>query len=123
MTVIDDYLEGVEASKRAALERIRRLAKEQVPDAEEVIAYQMPTLRYRGRPFLGFLAHKRHLGIYPYSGEVIEKLRDELQQFELSKGTIRVPLDAPIPESTLKRVIDCRLQLIHAQIAGKQSRT
>src|SRR5271165_2796280 len=36
---IDDYLQTIEASRRAALERIRALAHEIVPGAQEAIMY------------------------------------------------------------------------------------
>src|SRR5215510_14614606 len=114
MTVIDDYLIDIEPTKRAELVRIRALAKKLVPDAEEAISYGMPTLKYRGKPFLGFDAHKNHIGIYPYSGQVIETLKDQLHEYGLSRGAIRVPLDRPIPVNILKLVIDCRLKTIKA---------
>ena len=112
MTVIDDYLKNVDESKRKELERIRSLAKKIVPSAEEALVYGMPTLKYQGKPFLGFDAHRNHIGIYPYSGEVIETLKDQLHEYGLSKGAIRVPLDHPISENMLKQVIDCRLKQI-----------
>ena len=112
MTVIDDYLTTVEPSKRKELERIRALAKQTVPDAEEAIVYGMPTLKYQGKPFLGFDAHTRHIGIYPYSGQVVETLRDQLHGYSFSKGAIRVPLDHPISEEMLKQIIHLRLQQI-----------
>src|ERR1700730_15193956 len=99
MTLIDDYLEKVEASKRRELERIRTLAKQRVAGAEEAISYGMPTLKYQGKPFLGFDAHKNHIGIYPYSGEVVEELKDQLHDYAVSKGAIRVPLDHPLSEA------------------------
>lgn len=114
MTVIDDYLAGVEEPKRAQLERIRFLAKQIVPTAQEVISYKMPTLTYEGKPFLGFDAHKNHIGLYPYSGEVIELLKDRLKEYGTSSGAIRVPVDRPIPEALLKDLIDCRIRLIEA---------
>ena len=114
MTGIDDYLATVEPSKRKELERIRTLAKKIVPDAEEAIAYNMPTLKYQGKPFLGFDAHKSHIGIYPYSGQVIETLKDQLHDYSFSKGAIRVPLDHPISEELLKQIIHLRLKQITA---------
>jgi len=110
MTVIDDYLKNTDPSKRKELERIRMLAKKIVPDAEEAISYGMPTLKHQGKPFLGFDAHKNHIGIYPYSGQVIERLKDNLHGYGLSKGAIRVPLEKPISESTLEQIINCRLE-------------
>lgn len=111
MTVIDDYLTKVEPSKRQELERIRTLAKQTVPGAEEAIVYGMPTLKYQGKPFLGFDAHKQHIGIYPYSGQVIEELKEQLHDCSFSKGAIRVPLDHPISEELLKQIIHLRLSL------------
>lgn len=115
MTAIDKYLKRVEPSKRAELERIRSLAKKIVPNAEETISYGMPTLTYQGKPFLGFDAHKNHIGIYPYSGQVIETLKDMLREYGLSSGAIRVPFDNPISEQMLKQVIDCRLEQLKAE--------
>jgi uncharacterized protein YdhG (YjbR/CyaY superfamily) len=112
MTVIDDYLTTVEPAKRQELERIRTLAKKTVPGAEEAIVYGMPTLTYQGKPFLGFNAHKQHIGIYPYSGQVIEELTEQLHEYGVSKGAIRVPLDHPISEELLKHIIQQRLQQI-----------
>ncbi len=112
MTVIDEYLTTVDPAKRKELERIRTLAKKIVPGAEETISYGMPTLKYQGKPFLGFDAHKNHIGIYPYSGQVIEELKDHLHEYGISKGAIRVPLDHPISEELLKQIIDHRLKQI-----------
>ena len=112
MTVIDDYLTKVEIPKRRELERIRTLAKTIVPGAEETISYGMPTLKFQGKPFLGFDAHKNHIGIYPYSGQVIEELKDQLHEYSFSKGAIRVPLDHPISEELLKQLIHLRLKQI-----------
>ena len=112
MTVIDDYLLNVETSKRQELERIRTFAKKVVPDAEEAITYNMPTLKYQGQSFLGFDAHKNHIGIYPYSAQVIETLKDLLHDYGVSKGAIRVPLDHPVSEELLKQLIDCQLKQI-----------
>lgn len=114
MTVIDDYLKKVEPSKRRELERIRALGKEAVPSAEEAIAYGMPTLKYAGKPFLGFDAHKNHIGIYPFSSHVVATLKDQLDGYESSKGAIRVPLDKPISKKLLRKIITCRLTAIRA---------
>jgi uncharacterized protein YdhG (YjbR/CyaY superfamily) len=112
MGLIDDYLQRVEPSKRAQLQRIRTLAKEIVPDAEETISYNMPTLTLGGKPFLGFDAHAKHIGIYPFSGKVIPQLKDALTAYAVSKGAIRVPLDCPISKELLRLLISSRLKEI-----------
>jgi uncharacterized protein YdhG (YjbR/CyaY superfamily) len=101
-----------ESVKRAALDRIRKIAKEVVPDATETLSYGMPTMQYKGKSFLGFDAHTNHIGIYPFGGEEIEVFKDKLKDFGLSKGSIRVQYDKPIPESLLKEIIKHRIQRI-----------
>jgi uncharacterized protein YdhG (YjbR/CyaY superfamily) len=114
MTVIDEYLKKIGPSKKKALERIRDLAREIVPSAEEAISYGMPTLKYKGQPFLGFDAHKSHIGVYPFSGHIIETLKDELSEYRSTKGAIQIPLDNPISKTTLRKLIDRRLKAIRA---------
>jgi uncharacterized protein YdhG (YjbR/CyaY superfamily) len=112
MGLIDEYLQRVEPSKRAQLQRIRTLAKEIVPDAQETISYKMPTLTLGGKPFLGFDARAKHIGIYPFSGKVIPQLKDALADYAVSKGAIRVPLDSPISKELLQLLIRTRLDEI-----------
>ena len=114
MSVIDDYLKPLEPAKREQLERIRKIAKQIVPDAEDTISYGMPTLKYKGKSFLGFNTHVNHIGIYPYGGEEIEVFRDKLSEYNygFSSGAIRVPYDKPIPENLLKKIIQHRVKRI-----------
>jgi uncharacterized protein YdhG (YjbR/CyaY superfamily) len=122
MSLIDDYLENIEPSKRKELQRIRMLAKEIVPEAEETLSYNMPTLKYAGKAFLGFDAHANHIGIYPFSGQVIPQLKDELRTYAVSKGAIRVPLERPISKRLLRLVIACRLKTITSDGESKRMR-
>jgi uncharacterized protein YdhG (YjbR/CyaY superfamily) len=121
MTVIDDYLKKIESSKRKQLERIREIARQTIPDAQEVISYGMPTLKYKGKAFLGFNTHTNHIGIYPYGGEEIRILKGKLTEYKygFSSGAIRVPYDKPFPESLLKEIIKQRIKRITAQITIK----
>lgn len=112
MTIIDDYIKNFEPSAKKELERIREIALKIVPDAKEVISYNMPALTYKGKPFLGFNLHKNHIGIYPYGGEEIEKLKEKLSIYKTSKGAIQVPFDKPIAENLLKEIIQLRIKRV-----------
>jgi uncharacterized protein YdhG (YjbR/CyaY superfamily) len=112
MTIIDDYLKKIEPTKRKQLKRIRKIAKQVVPNAQEVISYGMPTLKYKGKPFLGFNAHANHIGIYPFGGEEIEIFKDKFSEYGFSSGAIRVPYDKPFPENLLKELITHRIKRI-----------
>lgn len=112
MTIIDDYLKKIEPKKRKQLERIKEIAKQVVPDAEEVISYGMPTLQYKGKSFLGFNTHTSHIGIYPYGGEEIEIFNEKLTKLKygFSSGAIRVPFNKEFPEILLKEIIQHRIK-------------
>ena len=64
---------------------------------------------------IGFDALKTHIGIYPYSGEVIEMFKDKLHAYGLSKGAIRVDPDKPIEENLLKEIILYRIKQIESK--------
>jgi uncharacterized protein YdhG (YjbR/CyaY superfamily) len=109
---MDDYLADVAEPDRAALERIRRVVKELVPQAEEGKSYGMPALRYNKRPLVGFVAAKKHLSLFPFSPAVIDALTDRLDGFELSKGTIRFTAEHQLPDDVLRDVVMLRLDEI-----------
>jgi len=109
---MDDYLADVAEPDRAALERIRRVVKELVPQAEEGKSYGMPALKYNKRPLVGFVAAKKHLSLLPFSPAVIDALTDRLDGFELSKGTIRFTAEHQLPDDVLRDVVMLRLDEI-----------
>jgi len=114
MGEVDDYLSGLDPSARAAFERVRDLAMEIVPDAEQGRSYGMAALRYQHKPLLGFLATKRHLSIFPFSPGSVEAVREELDGFDLSKGTVRFGAAAPLPDAAVRSIVRHRL----AEILG-----
>jgi uncharacterized protein YdhG (YjbR/CyaY superfamily) len=109
---MDDYLADVAEPDRAPLERIRRVVKELVPQAEEGKSYGMPALKYNKRPLVGFVAAKKHLSLFPFSPAVIDALTDRLDGFELSKGTIRFTAQHQLPDDVLRDVVMLRLDEI-----------
>ena len=109
MSEIDDYLAGIEEPDRGALDRIRRMVKETVPESVEGKSYDMPALKYNMRPLIGFVAAKNHLSLFPFSPAVIEALRDRLDGFQVSKGTIRFTADHPIPDDLVRDIVNLRL--------------
>jgi uncharacterized protein YdhG (YjbR/CyaY superfamily) len=110
MSIIDDYLKNIPAQERKELERIRTIAKSMLPGSEEVITYGMPTIKYKGKSIIAFDAHKNHIGIYPFSGRVLDKIK-ELDNQEKTKGALREKLDKLLPRSVIEKIITERLKL------------
>jgi len=105
---IDEYLAGVrDEDHRRALEKLRKQIKAAAPRAEECISYQMPAFRQNG--MLVFFGNaSKHCSFYPGS-TAIETHKDELKDYELSKGTIRFQPNKPLPAALVRTIVKERL--------------
>ena len=102
-TTVDQYLTSLTPEKRAALEQLRQTIRKAAPKAEELISYQMPAFRFHGM-LAFYAAHKNHYGLYVMS-RVAAAFKDELAAYEVSKATIKFPLDKPIPKKLVTAII------------------
>jgi uncharacterized protein YdhG (YjbR/CyaY superfamily) len=105
---IDEYIAGFPQDVQEILEQIRRTIREAAPDAEETIKYQMPTFTLKGN-LVHFAAFKKHIGFYPVPTG-IEAFRDELAVYEGGKGSVRFPLDQPIPNDLIGGIVRFRVK-------------
>ena len=106
---VDDYLAALEEPKRKALTELRQTILELVPNAEECISYGMPAYKVSGRTIAGFAAFKNHLSFLPHSGSVIDKLGDELAEYQATKGSLHFPIDRPLPRELVARLLYTRM--------------
>jgi uncharacterized protein YdhG (YjbR/CyaY superfamily) len=108
---IDEYLAGVPEPARATLSEVRAAIRSAVPpEATEAIGYRMPMFRYKGgRGLVAFAAFSQHCSFFPMSLAVMRSLRSELKNFDVSKGTIRFPLDKPLPAALVKKMVKARI--------------
>ena len=106
---VDEYVRAVEEPKRGTLETLRRTILEVVPEAEQVISYGVPAFRVRGRTVAGFAAFKTHLSYLPFSGSVLAQLGEELEGYKMTKSSLHFPVDRPLPNALVQRLIDVRL--------------
>src|SRR5580693_214699 len=104
MSIIDTYLEPLDSATRAELERIRSIAQAMLPGYEETISYGMPTIKYRGKSIIGFDTHKKHIGIYPFSSQVISEI-DELRDYSTTKGAIQEKPDQLLSDTLIEKII------------------
>ena len=105
---IDEYLAGVrDEDHRKALEKLRQQIRSAAPKAEECISYQVPAFRQNG-PLVFFGDATKHCSFYPGSA-AIEAHKEELKDYELSKGTIRFQPNKPLPAALVKTIVKERL--------------
>jgi uncharacterized protein YdhG (YjbR/CyaY superfamily) len=107
-TSIDEYISAFPEDIQEKLQNIRLTIREAAPDAEETISYQMPAFRQNGI-LVYFAAFKNHISFFPTSSG-IEKFKMDLAAYEGSKGTVKFPLDKPIPYDLISRIVKFRVE-------------
>ena len=117
---IDEYIAGFPPDVQEILAKIRLAIRNAAPEAEETIKYQMPTFMLKGN-LVYFAAYKKHIGLYPVP-RGSEQFKDELSGYEGEKGTVRFPLDKPIPFDLISRIVKFRVteNLARAEAKGKK---
>ena len=119
MPEIDDYFAGLEPPAREAFEHIRALALEVAPDAVQGTSYGMAALKYQGKGLLAFYAAKGHLSVFPCSGWAVDAVRERLEGYSTSRGTIRFTPDHPLPDDVVRDLVAAR---VHEIRHGRTSR-
>ena len=105
---IDDYIAGFPPDVQVILEEVRLAIRKAAPDAEETINYQIPTFTLKGN-LVHFAGFKHHIGFYP-SPTGIEKFKNELSAYEGAKGSVKFPLDKPLPFDLISEIVRFRVK-------------
>ena len=105
---VDQYLERVSEPARTALKKVRAIIRSVAPpDATESISYGIPTFKYKGM-LASFAAFSDHCSLFPGAGPTVE-FKNELKNFQTSKGTIRFAPDKPPSAALLKKLVKARV--------------
>ena len=104
---IDEYIATFPEEIQTILQEIRATIQAAAPDAEEKISYQMPTFFLKGN-LVHFAAFKNHIGFYP-TPSGIEGFKEEIARYQGAKGSIRFPLDEPMPLDLITRIVKMRV--------------
>ncbi len=114
---IDEYIAGFPREVQEILGKIRETIREAAPDARETINYQIPTFTLEGN-LVHFAAFKKHIGFYP-APSGIEKFKLELSAYEGAKGSVKFPLDKPIPYELIREIVAFRVEENLAKAGSK----
>ncbi len=118
---IDEYIASFPKDVQEILEKVRTTISKAAPGAKEKISYQMPTFTLNGTYLIYFAAYKKHIGLYPapFENAVFKK---ELSAYASGKGTVKFPLDKPIPFDLINKIVKSRVKgnLAKAQARGKK---
>jgi uncharacterized protein YdhG (YjbR/CyaY superfamily) len=107
-STIDGYIKLFPEPVQKKLNTLRRLIGKLAPDAQEKIAYQMPTFFLNGN-LVHFAAHTNHIGFYPTPSGIL-KFERELSKYESSKGAVQFPLQEELPLDLISRIVKFRVE-------------
>jgi uncharacterized protein YdhG (YjbR/CyaY superfamily) len=106
---VEAYLARVPEPARSSLKKVRSAVRSVAPpETTEGISYGIPMFKYQGMLF-GYAAFKNHCSLFPTSLAVMDAFKNDLKNFEVSKGTIRFPLDKPPSAALIKKLVKARL--------------
>jgi uncharacterized protein YdhG (YjbR/CyaY superfamily) len=113
---VGTYLASLPPEARRSFRELRAAIRAAAPGGVEGISYGIPVLRLDGRPLVGYAAWQRHMSLYPITAALRQVA--EGRGYETSKGTIRFPLDRPLPVDLVRRLVKARI----AKVRRKKER-
>lgn len=118
-STVDEYIRKCPKAVQPALRQLRQAIRQAAPEAEELISYQMPGYKFHGM-LIFFAAWKAHISMYPAPWTAPE-LKEEMSAYEGSKGTIKFPLDQPLPLRLITKMVQYRMKDNLQRAAAKKA--
>ena len=120
---VPEYIAAQPKEAQAVLRRVRAILRQALPDADEVIRYQIAAYQMQGATVIYFAGWKKHYSVYPANAALVAAFKDDLAPYEVNdKGTIRFPLAAPIPAKLIARIARFRAKEAAAQVKAKRAK-
>lgn len=105
---VDEYLDGAPEPHRSTLRNLRATLREVLPVASEGMSYGVPAFLIEGKAVAGYAYSKNHCSYFPHSGSILPAMAAELTSYSWSKGTLRFPIDQPLPQALVARLVEAR---------------
>jgi uncharacterized protein YdhG (YjbR/CyaY superfamily) len=103
------YLAGLPAPARKRMKEMRDAIRAASPRAIESFSYGIPGFRLAGRVLVWYAAFRFHTSLYPMTDAIRRAHAAQLKDYQVSKGTVRFPLDRPLPASLVRKLVRARV--------------
>jgi uncharacterized protein YdhG (YjbR/CyaY superfamily) len=109
------YLAAQPPHARAVLKQIREAIRSVAPDAVDSFSYRIPGVKLEGKALVWYAGFRQHTSLYPIGDAIRGRHAAQLEGLETSKGTVRFPLDAPLPVTLVKSLVNARVDEIRSR--------
>jgi uncharacterized protein YdhG (YjbR/CyaY superfamily) len=93
---VRQYIDALPSDVQDVVIDIRAAILQDVPGAEEKLAYGIPTVTLAGKNLISYAVWKTHIGVYPIP-EGDSDFQGRIEPYRESKATARFPLGKPVP--------------------------
>ena len=105
---VDEYVASIPEPGRSTLRALRRVVHAAAPDAEEIVSYGVCGYRQHGMlVYIG--AAKKHVALYAVGANLRAQYAGELKPYLSGDSTIRFPLNQPLPEALVTKLVKARV--------------
>lgn len=111
-TSLDEYFADFSGIHFEKLMEMRTIIASVIPNAQEVISYNMPAFK-TAHVVVYYAAAKKHIGFYP-TGIGVEQFLSELNEYKTTKGAIQFPLNQPLPSKLIQKITLFRAEHVAA---------
>lgn len=116
------YLDALPAASRKMLMQIRGAVRAVAPRAVEHFSYGIPGYRLDDEPLVWYAAFRQHVSLFPMTARIRAAHADALEGYEMSKGTVRFPLDEKLPVTLVKKLVKARAADARAESKARAAR-
>lgn len=102
-STVPEFIADCPKDTQRVLKKLRVAVKAAIPKAEETISYNIPCYKINGKYVIYFAGYTRHVSIYPIPKD-IAAIKTDIEKYKAGKGTLRFPLNKPLPIAFIKKV-------------------
>ena len=104
-----EFYMTVDSKQATTMRKIFKVIQTKYPKTELVIAWNQPMLKLGNDYIFGVSAAKNHILMAPWSTDVLEAFRDQMQHLTLNKKTIGIPNDWKVEEKLILAMVKARI--------------
>lgn len=105
---IDEYIAHFPKETQELLEAVRATIKNAVPEAEEIISYNMPAFKLN-MVSVYLAAYKKHISLHSIYD--VEKFKDEIEKYQKkgTKDTLQFSYGEPLPLELIAQIVKYKM--------------